>query len=700
MNKKLLVSFLFLGFISFTAIAQRDYIGDADYAFSQKRYYEAIALYKTAYSKIKNDKGQKARLLFRTAECYRLVNNTPEAEVWFDKVIKTNYPDPVVYLHYAAMLKANQKYEDAIIQYNIYKEKVPGDPRGDYGIQNCELAKKWIENPSRFEVENEKRFNSKDDDFCPKYADPKLKSVIFTSTREGALGKGTDAWTGQNFSDIYTAEQDRKGAWSTPMPIGVPINSDVNEGCACLNPKGDELYFTRCQQAKGQKLGCKIYYTKKQGKDWEEPKAFELAADSFTVGHPAISPNELELYFASDMSGGIGGRDIWVMKRASKKDEWSKPVNVGAPVNTPGDELFPYVREDGLLYFSSNYLPGMGGLDIYKSKREGDKWSDPENLLSPLNSPGDDFAIVFQGKEEKGFLTSNRTGVKESGEDMGKGKGGDDIWSFYLPPLIFTLQGSIVDDTTKEPLAGVLVQLVRQNDGFSVSDTTDEKGFYKFDKSVILPNSSFMLVFNKDGYFAKKGQESTVGLERSKALVYDESLAKIPQASIELPEILYDLGRWELKEEYQTSLDGLIQTLNDNPKIVVELSSHTDSRPIPMTNTTLSQRRAESAVNYLVEKGISGDRMVPKGYGETKPKVLTKDIVKDAIKFKKGTVLTDAFINSLKTVKEREAAHALNRRTEFRVLRTDYVPKSGGNTAAPTIELIEEPKTDTPAPTE
>ena len=216
-------------------------------------------------------------------------------------------------------------------------------------------------------------------------------------------------------------------------------------------------------------------------------------------------------------------------------------------------------------------------------------------------------------------------------------------------------------------------------------------GKYKFGKEIILPNSTFNLLFSKDGYFSKKGQESTVGIERSKDLIHDESLAKIPETPIELPEILYDLGKWELKPQYQDSLNGLIKTLELNPKIAIELSSHTDSRPIPMTNIELSKRRAQSVIDYLISKGIAADRMKAKGAGETEPKVLTSDVNKDGFKFKKGTILKDEFINSLKSKEEREAAHALNRRTEFRVISKHYVPSKNANIEAPKVELINVP---------
>ncbi len=666
------------------------FVADADKDFKELRYFDAIDKYKKAYSKVK-DKDEKARMKFMTAECYRKIHDTKQAEDWYNKAIGMNYKEPVVYFWYGEALIANDKYEDAIANLNIFKQKASGDPLiadADRLIASATQSKKWKDNPSRYDVENMKRLNSKDNDFCPSFVDKKFKSLYFASSREGATGKGTDAWLGQNFQDLFLTTQDKKGSWSSPEPLSIPINSDAHEGCACSNDKGNVIYFTRCGKEKKKNSTCQIYTAEKKGKDWMEPQRLVLGPDTFTYGHPSLSENELSLYFTSDLPNGQGGKDIWVVKRENKKKTWGTPENLGATVNTTGDESFPYTRDDSTLYFSSTGLIGMGGWDIFKVKKSGAKWGTPENMLSPINSTANDFAIVFEGKTETGYLTSDRTG--SGTEDNTKSKGGLDIWRFYLPPLVFTLSGTITDDSSKAELPGVLVQLVR-SDGFSISDTTDKKGFYKFEKDIIIPNSTFTLTFSKDDYFAKKAQESTVGRQRSVDIVLNETLVKIPVKPIPLPEILYDVSKWDLKPQFRDSLNGLIQTLELNPKIAIELSSHTDSRPIPMTNTELSRRRAMSVIDYLILKGIAADRLKAKGAGETEPKVITKDIVKDGVKFKKGTVLNDEFIGSLKTKEEKEAAHALNRRTEFRVTSKNYVPSKVINKETPKVELINNP---------
>jgi peptidoglycan-associated lipoprotein len=410
-------------------------------------------------------------------------------------------------------------------------------------------------------------------------------------------------------------------------------------------------------------------------------RVIPVGGDTITVGHPAVTSDELTIYFASDMPGGYGGRDIWMMQRPRKNRPFEAPINLGPTINTPGDELYPTLREDNIMYFSSNYHPGMGGLDIFRTEMIDGQWTKPENLMSPINSNGDDFHMVFNKDEkllkdnnakEMGFLSSNRKG----------GRGSDDIWMFKLPPILFTLSGIVYDDSTKMAIPRAIVQ-IEASDGNVYVDTADEKGFYKFNEAQILENTTYIMDVSKNDYFSEKGRETTIGLNKSTDLVRDFYLEPIPKAPIVLPEIRYNLGRWELLPQYHDSLNGLIQTMTDNPTIVIELQSHTDIRPIPMTNDTLSQRRAQSVVDYLIDKGIHPDRLVAKGYAERVPRVLEKDITltynRKEFTFTKGTVLTKEYIESLPTHDHREAAHQLNRRTTFMILSDDFVPTEGTN---------------------
>ncbi|MEI6122110.1 MAG: OmpA family protein [Bacteroidota bacterium] len=670
-------------------MAQHNFGSEADQAFeAEQRYTDAIDLYKKAYNKIKKNKAEKARVLFRIAECYRLTKNSKQAINWYTRVIKSNYPDPITHLYLADAYKLNEQYAEAIVEFNEYKKLAPNDPRGGLGTEACQLAIKWKQDPTRYVVENVKKFNSRQSDYSPYWADKNYKAIIFTSDREGSTGTGVDGWTGQSFSDLYITTLDKKGAWSEPLPADENINTPQSEGSAWLNKKANVIYFTRCPLIKKTKLGCQIYYSKKQGRGWDLPDTLKLNTDmSVFIGHPTLDEEELTIYFTSNMPGGQGGTDIWMAKRTKKTKPFDKPVNLGPTINTSENEAFPYLRDDGALYFSSNGYErlGMGGLDIFKTTFENGKWTTPENLKFPLNSAADDFGIIFKGTKEEGYLSSNRNG----------GKGIDDIYYFYLPPLLYTLQGVIRDDSTKQVIPGALVKLVG-SDGTVLEVNADTTGLYQFGKTQILPNTSYDLTVSKPRYFAKQGRETTVGLRTSKDLVHDFNLVPIPIIPVVLPDVLYDLGKWYLTPQAKDSLNWLVNILNVNPKWVIELSSHTDSRPIPMTNDSLSQRRAKSAVDYVVDSGgIARQRIIAKGYGANRPRVLDRDknVVLDPGKyaqckdktffFAKGTQMTDEYIKTLKTTCEKEAAHQLNRRTEFTILREDFVPESTNDSNAP-----------------
>lgn len=668
MNPRIL-SFLFLLLLAAPDLsAQGRRMAAADDAFSTFQYNVAVSRYKKAYSRTKS-RPEKDRISFKMAECYRMMNNTKRAEVSYKRMINSDFAkkNPVAYLNYADMLKANEKYDLAKDFYTSYSESVPEDPRGPNGVQSCTMAKQWIENPTKYSIDNLKKVNSKSDDFAATYTDKFYNALIFTSTREGATGKGLDGWTGQNFSDLFQTRQDRKEEWSTPTLAETEgkLNTTANEGAPAFNASFSTMYYTKCGNESIDGSNCKILSIKRSGKGWGEPELVDLSSDStVTNGHPALSGNELVIIFSSDRKGGAGGKDLWIATRKTVSEKFNKPLNIGNLINTPGDEVFPFLRNDTTLYFASNGHPGLGGLDIFKSTKRGDEWTKPVNVEVPLNTSGDDFAMVFKAGEDAGVFSSNRKG----------GRGGDDIYSFNNPPLVFTLSGTVKDDRTLQFVPMASVKLVG-SDGSSVEAKTDPKGFYSFSKSQIKPNTTYDLTVVKDNYFNTKARETTVGLDKNKDFVIDFMLQPIPEKPVVLPDILYDLAKWDLKPQYQDSLQGLIKTLLDNETIVIELAAHTDARDTEERNDILSQRRAESVVNYLIERGIDPARLVAKGYGERVPRTLVKNITKDGFLFRAGTTLTEHFIDSLPSVPEKEAAHSLNRRTEFKVLSKDFVPK-------------------------
>jgi len=631
----------------------------ANMAFNAGEYYKAADMYKTAFNKIK-DKNKQNEVIFKIAECYRIVRDTRKAELWYKKAITKNFQDPLIYLRYGEMLMMSENYPEAVEQFKRYKELVPDDPRGENGIRSCQVAVEWLENPTGYEVEEMRYFNSKERDFSPSFGEEDFSAVYFTSTREDAMGKETSGASGESFSDIFVSNMDRKGKWSTPVPISEDFNSEADDGTPNISTDYTTMYFTRCPRGKKEQLGCFIFYSRRSGGEWGKPEKIKIAEDSVVVAHPAISPDNTILYFVSNLPGGYGGKDIWKVTRENEGAEWSTPVNMGEEINTPGDEMFPYAHTDGSLYFSSDSHIGIGGLDIYQgTPGENGRWT-VENMRPPVNSSQDDFGITFEKDVERGFYSSSR-----------KGRGNDEIYSFYLPPLKFNLTGVVRDEKTDKVLSEASVRSIG-SDGITVEAKTNTEGAFRF---MLKPNTDYVFIASRSGYLNGKERETTKGLEKSndfRTVIY---LSPVDQV-IELPNIYYDFGKWDLRPESMVALDKLIETLNDNPNITIELMSHTDSRGSTQDNELLSQRRAQSVVDYLISKSIASERLQAKGYGESVPKVVDEKIGTENKFLVAGQVLTEEFINTLPVLNnEQETAHQINRRTEFRVISTDYIPR-------------------------
>jgi peptidoglycan-associated lipoprotein len=626
----------------------------ANEEFAAGHYSTAADMLRKAYSSVKN-KDEQAVILFKIGECYRQIAVPVRAESWYAKAINKGYQDPKVYLYLAEAKKMNQKYAEAKEEFKKYREKVPDDRRGEDGIKSCDWALKWMESGNGYLVENMKFFNSRQADFSPVYASDDYNTVYFTSSREAATGKSINAVTGESFTDIFVSKLDRKNVWSQPVPVDGDINSEFDEGMCSFPSDYRTIYFTRCKNSKNKAQGCQILSSQLVSGAWSKARVIDIANDSTVVAHPAISPDDLTLYFVSDMPGGRGGKDIWRVVRASAADNWGSPENLGADINTEGDEMFPYVHADGTLYFSSNGHIGMGGLDIFKAKNDEGRWI-VENMGYPINTYADDFGITFQNEEEQGFFSSNRTM-----------RGDDDIYIFTLPPLHFTLTGLVVDEKNNKPLTGASVKII-SSDGITNEMPVGNDGTFKTNMKA---NTDFVFIASRKGYLNGKERETTKGVDRSKDFKITIPLASI-ENPIELTNILYDFAKWDLRPESMVALDKLVEVLNDNPHITIELGSHTDSRGTAEDNQLLSQRRAQSVVDYLIEKGIAADRLTPKGYGESQPKTVDEQLAKQYSFLRQGTKLTEEYINTLRNENDQETAHQQNRRTDFRVLRTDY----------------------------
>ena len=647
----LLLLVIFLG-----SCSARKYMNTAAKSYKIGEYFNSIEKYRKAYrsQKLRKEKGDIA---FHVAESYYHLSDFAKAVVWYKNAIKQKNSDALCMLHYADCLKSTQKYEDAIIWYQTYLGVNPDDQYAKNGLEASKVATDWLNNPNRYMVNVVKELNSRDNDYCPVYVGGRDNEVIIASTRESSTGgKRKSNITGTRFADLYTSKFGvQKQKWEVPKLLDENqiINTASDEGAATLSERGDLMIFTRARYDKTKDMGTELLAANQSRGQWSEPTLLELVGDSLIAAHPSLSADGSTLYFVSDRPGGYGGKDIWMSQ--GKGTTFDKPVNLGPEINTPGDEMFPYIRENGDLYFSSNYHPGIGGLDIFKAIQGEDKKWHVENMKAPINSPGDDFGITFiKGEVEKGMFSSNRKGSKS-----------DDIYSFYLPPKVFTASGDIFNKETNQKIDGAMVRIIG-TDGTTLKVRANSGRFqYK-----LKPETEYVFAAFKDGYLNDKARISTIGLDDSKDFRFTFKLTPTDEP-IKVNNINYATGSYQITEESKVALDSVVQILILNPTIKIELMAHTDFVGSDQFNSELSQKRAQSVVDYLISKGITAGRLVAKGYGETWPKQVTKAIAKQYEFLKKGDELTEEFILKL-TPEQQEIAKMLDRRTEFRVLSNDF----------------------------
>jgi len=665
-HRSLFLSLIFLLTTTFL-IAQNRNIKIADEAFANERYTEAVQKYLKGYKKLKKNRLEKARVNMQIAKSYLMMNDLRRAKSYYSRLIrsKAHHQKPELQLEYARILLGLANYEEAKKQFEAYLLLIPNDPRALIGLKSIDKIKEWTENPIDYTIENIRKINTRYSEFSPAYFDKNYQSIIYTTTREEATGKAKDGWTGMDFSDLYSSRIDSKGVWTTPETIDdtETINTSANEGQATLNDRFNTMYFTRCFQSETTASGCAIMKVKRSGRLWGEPKMVFLGGDSTnSIGHPTLSNDERTIIFSADFSNGLGGQDLYIAHRKKDSDKFMRAHNLGGLINTSGEELFPFLRNDTLLYFASNGHIGMGGLDIYRVTIKGDTAaSEIVNMGVPINTFSDDFGITFNPNEfESGFFSSSRKG----------GRGKEDIYSFSLPPIEYAIKGTVIDDYSLQPIKDLEV-LLSDNSKNTYKSKTNSKGQFSFPSSIVQKRKDYELSFEKENYFTQKINESTKGLEHSKTFEEVVKLKRIPEKPILLPEILFDLAKWDLKPIYEDSLRGLIGTLDANPDIVIELGAHTDAQGNAEQNDILSQKRAESVVDYLIDRGIDPGRLVAKGYGERSPRTLEKTINKKGFTFDEGTVLNEEYIKYLQDDKK-AVANELNRRIEFRVLRRNY----------------------------
>lgn len=641
-------------------------ISKGDEYYNTGQYDLAKDYYLKALSGI-TTQAEKAQVNYKLGFCYKILGDFDKAEMYFGVAVQ-NYVKgvikPDVLLFYADALRMNGRYEDAIDIYKQYLQVSPQDHRATSGLASCTVVPKWISRPTRYKVVNVSKFSTMQLDFSPIWASKDYRTIYFTSSREGSMGSRDNYKSGQKFTDIFEVTQDRKASWSEPIPLAGGINTDEDEGASTVSLKGTDMFFTRCKAGKKVDEPCRIYYSSKKGNAWGEALLVTIPGfENYEIGYPALSNDDKFLYFSAEAPEGYGGMDLYVAERiGTSGSSFGRPINLGSFVNTLGDEVFPTVREDGTLYFASDGHQGMGGLDIYKVIKDNKaNITGIENLKYPINSSFDDFGIIFSGKEETGYFSSNRKG----------GKGSDDLYSFSLPPLVVTLNGLVRDTTDLEKIILIKdAKITLINDAGVVAElVSSEKGSFTYK---LEPNQNYEIkaMVNKD-YFSNSAKFTTFGVDYDTVINVVINLAKIPRIIV-LPNVEYDYDKATLRPESTVALDGLVKTLTDNPNLTIELRAHTDFRGDNDYNMELSLGRAKSCVDYLIEKGIKADRLTAKGFGETESRLITKELAASYPAFKEGDILTEAYINKLTDKKQVEDAHQLNRRTEFSVLTTDY----------------------------
>ncbi len=620
-------------------------------AYDIGEYNRAIPLFKKAYSKEKN-KYTKGEVSYYLGESYRHINLPIKAASAYSKSVRYKYEVKEAELYMAQSFLNAGKFDKALAAFESYYDKYPLEKRARDGILSCKLAMNdSIKSP--YTITKMKIINSKYSDFCPVYAGKDFDQIYFTSMRTDKKKRKRNRITGQGGADIYFTHIDAKGKWAKPEAMKDPINTEFDEGTGSLTSDGKTMYFTRCRYEKEEATEPEIYSMTRAGGKWSEPVLVQPGIDSVMMAHPAISPDGTTLYFVSDMPGGLGGKDIW--KTTNTGGEWSAPVNMGSDINTAGDEMFPYVRSDGTLYFSSDSHVGYGGLDIYKAVPKeiatGSIW-EVTNLGPGINSFADDFGIAFKGTLDEGLLSSSR----------GSSRGVDNIFSFELPKVEFSLEGSVLSSKTGQPIKGAYVRLIG-TDGTNIKLTIQEDGEFSMK---LKPATEYVLLVAAKGFFNHKEKFSTMNLKESKVFKYDVDLLPT-ETAIMLRNIYFDQKSYELPEGAKTELDRLLRIMLDNPSMKIEIVAHADDKGDETENLILSQKRAEEVMKYLISKGVPKENLTSKGSGMSKPLVVDRNLASDYRFLKDGDILSPEFIKRLKRSNQ-AIAHKLNRRIEFKIV--------------------------------
>ena len=629
-------------------------LSTANAQYERGEYFAAATTYRKVYNKTPaKERAKRGQIAFRIGECYRRLNAAPRSAAGYQNAVRYDYPDSTALFYLARAMQMQGKYKEAQKNYNAFLTLKPDDRMAENGLRGCEAAPGWKASPTRYVVKRANLFNSRRSECAPMFLGTDNDLLYFCSTNDKASGDKKNDITGLKNNDIFFSKKDEKGAWQRPEPAEGGVNTENDEGIISFSPDGNTMYLTRARHEEGVNTSVEICTSSRNDAQWSEPQLFQITGDTLSAfAHPAVSPDGKYLYFVSDMPGGYGGKDIW---RIDLTERGTGVENLGVQINTPGDEMFPYIKSDSTLYFASDGHPGMGGLDLFKATmNEFGVWK-IENLGYPINSAGDDFGITFETGREAGFFSSNRNDAR----------GYDHLYSFELPIIEVWITGLVMDQD-EEPIPNAIIRIVGK-DGSNQKAYAKEDGSYKFRLD---PGIDYVMMAGCNGYLNSRGEFTSDAEERDETYGLDFILAAINKPVI-VENVFYEFDRADVTPESAAALDEIIQMLEDNPNVSIELGAHTDMKGNETYNLGLSERRAKAVVDYLIQHGVAADRLTPKGYGKTQPRTITRKQARDYPMFKEGDVLTEEYILALPP-EQQEIANALNRRTEFRVLDTNY----------------------------
>lgn len=626
--------------------------GDQLYATGD--YFDAAAQYRKAYSQTSpKERTQRGQIALRQAECYQRINYTARAITAYRNALRYKQGDSATRMALGQQLLKVGQYKEAAKVMTEMLDSCPQNSMAQTLLASARKAPQWKKEGSRYKVKREDVFNSRRSDYSPVLAGAEHDRLYLTSTRNEATGDDISGITGTKNADIFMAQKDEQGRWLRPQVIDTELNSNADEGACCLSPDGRTMYLTSCLSDERYPRFATIVTSRRSDATWNKPQPLPITRDTLSLyAHPAVSPDGQWLYFVSDMPGGMGGKDLWRVRLTEAG--MGGVENLGAPVNTPGDEMFPTFRPNGDLYFSSDGHEGMGGLDIYIAHPTASGWT-IEHPGYPLNSMGDDFGMTFEGNKNRGFFSSNR----------GDAHGWDHIYSFENPEIIQTVKGWVYEREGYE-LPQAVVYMVG-NDGTNLRLSVMNNGSFT---QTVRPGVDYVLMASCPGYLNHQTELHVVETEESQEHVLQFPLASIT-APVLIDNIHYDFDRATLRPESMAALDSLVTLLNTNPYVAIELSAHCDYKGKGDYNKRLSQRRAEAVVRYLTAHGISVDRLTAVGYGKEQPKTIKHRLAVRYPFLQENTVLTEDFIKTL-TPEQQEICNQLNRRTEFRVTNTTY----------------------------